>query len=99
MHAEIESIAGALAEAGLLAERRGVLPRAIDGITDDSRAVEPGWLFVAVRGTERDGHDFLDAAAKAGADAEAKRARKITCTWPIRLMVKTPRMPSSTMSA
>lgn len=69
MHAEIESIAEALAGAGLLAERRGALPRAIDGITDDSRAVKPGWVFVAVRGTERDGHDFLDAAAKAGAVA------------------------------
>ena len=31
--------------------------------------MRPGFLFVAVRGTERDGHDYLDAAAKAGATA------------------------------
>ena len=67
MHANVETIARALDEAGLLVERRGALPDAITGITDDSRAVRAGFLFVAVRGTERDGHDYLDAAANAGA--------------------------------
>src|SRR5262249_36531491 len=47
----------------------GALPATISGISDDSRAVTPGTLFVAVRGTERDGHDYLEAAAKAGAVA------------------------------
>ncbi|MDB4875908.1 MAG: UDP-N-acetylmuramoyl-L-alanyl-D-glutamate--2,6-diaminopimelate ligase [Gemmatimonadetes bacterium] len=69
MHADIETIAKALDEAGLLVERRGALPPVLSGITDDSRAVSPGGLFVAVRGTERDGHDYLDAAATAGASA------------------------------
>ncbi len=69
MHADIHTIAQALDEAGLLVERRGALPGEITGITDDSRAVVPGALFVAVKGTERDGHDYLDAAAKAGAVA------------------------------
>src|SRR5215510_1146683 len=69
MPAEIETIQRALDDAGLLVERRGVLPASISGITDDSRAVKPGFLFVAVRGSERDGHDFLDAAAQAGAVA------------------------------
>jgi UDP-N-acetylmuramoyl-L-alanyl-D-glutamate--2,6-diaminopimelate ligase len=69
MHADIDSIAKALDEAGLLVERRGTLPAGVNGITDDSRAVAPGHLFVAVRGTERDGHDYLAAAAKAGASA------------------------------
>src|SRR5215468_1360783 len=69
MPAEIETIRRALDDAGLLVERRGVLPASISGITDDSRAVKPGFLFVAVRGSERDGHDFLDAAAQAGAVA------------------------------
>jgi UDP-N-acetylmuramoyl-L-alanyl-D-glutamate--2,6-diaminopimelate ligase len=67
MHAEIESIAQALDDAGLLVERRGALPTSISGITDDSRAVSGGGLFVAVRGTARDGHDFLDVAAANGA--------------------------------
>lgn len=42
---------------------------AIERITADSRQVGPGTLFVAVRGTRSDGHDFLDAAAAAGASA------------------------------
>src|SRR6185436_9629609 len=67
MHAQLDTIAQALGEAQLLVERRGVFPDSITGITDDSRAVKPGSLFVAVRGSERDGHDYLDAAAKAGA--------------------------------
>jgi UDP-N-acetylmuramoyl-L-alanyl-D-glutamate--2,6-diaminopimelate ligase len=43
------------------------LPDAIDGVTDDSRAVRSGVAFVAVRGTTRDGHEFLAAAERAGA--------------------------------
>jgi UDP-N-acetylmuramoyl-L-alanyl-D-glutamate--2,6-diaminopimelate ligase len=69
MHADIETIARALDEAGLLVARRGALPRSISDITDDSRSVGAGSMFVAVRGTERDGHDFLSAAAGAGAVA------------------------------
>ncbi|MBI3567302.1 MAG: UDP-N-acetylmuramoyl-L-alanyl-D-glutamate--2,6-diaminopimelate ligase [Gemmatimonadetes bacterium] len=57
----------ALERAGLLVEVRGALPAAIGAITDDSRSVRPGALFVAVRGSARDGHEFLDAAAAAGA--------------------------------
>src|SRR3954470_6618033 len=77
MQAQLDMIAQALDEAKLLVERRGALPTTISGITDDSRAVKPGYVFVAVRGSERDGHDYLDAAAKAGAVAaiiqDAKR--------------------------
>ncbi len=67
MHADVATIANALDEAKLLLERRGAHPATVSGITDDSRRVAAGSLFVAVRGTERDGHDYLDAAAKAGA--------------------------------
>ncbi len=69
MSAQLEVIARALDEAGLLVERHGALPERLDDITDDSRSVKPGTLFVAVRGTERDGHDFLAAAKTAGAAA------------------------------
>jgi UDP-N-acetylmuramoyl-tripeptide--D-alanyl-D-alanine ligase len=41
---------------------------ALHGLTIDSRQVSPGQLFAAVRGV-RDGHDFVDAAAAAGAAA------------------------------
>jgi UDP-N-acetylmuramoyl-L-alanyl-D-glutamate--2,6-diaminopimelate ligase len=67
MHAQIDSIAHALDEAQLLVERRGALPAEVSGITDDSRAVQAGSLFVAVKGSERDGHDYLEGAASAGA--------------------------------
>jgi UDP-N-acetylmuramoyl-L-alanyl-D-glutamate--2,6-diaminopimelate ligase len=41
----------------------------IAGITEDSRAVKPGWLFVAVPGTRQDGHAFVDDAIGRGAAA------------------------------
>jgi UDP-N-acetylmuramoyl-L-alanyl-D-glutamate--2,6-diaminopimelate ligase len=69
MRHDTDPIARALDEAGLLVARRGSLPTSISDITDDSRAVRDGALFVAVRGTERDGHDYLGAAAGAGAVA------------------------------
>ena len=62
-------ITGALERAGLLAGVRGALPAAFGAVADDSRAVTPGALFVAVRGSTRDGHDFLESAAAAGAGA------------------------------
>ncbi|MBT8446417.1 MAG: UDP-N-acetylmuramoyl-tripeptide--D-alanyl-D-alanine ligase [Gammaproteobacteria bacterium] len=37
------------------------------GVSTDSRTLEPGALFVALRGENFDGHDWLDAAVAAGA--------------------------------
>ena len=42
---------------------------ALTGISYDSRAIEPGVLFVAIRGGYTDGHRFLDEARSAGAVA------------------------------
>jgi UDP-N-acetylmuramoyl-L-alanyl-D-glutamate--2,6-diaminopimelate ligase len=41
----------------------------VRGVTEDSRAVAPGDLFVAVPGLHVDGHDFVAAAEAAGAAA------------------------------
>lgn len=41
--------------------------RTVTGIAFDSRKVEAGFLFVAVRGTQVDGHDYLSRAVDAGA--------------------------------
>src|SRR5688572_6943534 len=67
MQISTSKIIDCLQNNGLLAEVRGTLPETIDGIADDSRHVKDGYLFVAVRGSERDGHNFLGAAATAGA--------------------------------
>ncbi len=41
----------------------------ISGLTDDSRDVRPGDLFVACRGLNHDGHDFIPQALEKGAIA------------------------------
>jgi UDP-N-acetylmuramoyl-L-alanyl-D-glutamate--2,6-diaminopimelate ligase len=70
------SVRDALARAGVLVEVRGSMPEQLSGITDDSRQVVPGSLFVAVRGTARDGHDFLDAVADKAAAAIVEDASR-----------------------
>ena len=47
----------------------GDTDREVSAVTFDSRGVTGGSLFVAVRGTEADGHRFIPAAVKAGAAA------------------------------
>lgn len=41
----------------------------LQGLTQDSRAVKPGYLFAALPGTKTDGRDFIEAAIQAGASA------------------------------
>lgn len=48
---------------------RGDFETPIAGITYDSRAVKPGYLFVALRGQAEDGHDFIKNALENGAVA------------------------------
>ena len=48
-------------------ECTGELNIPVYGITSDSRKVEQGFLFVATRGTQCDGHDFIPAAIAKGA--------------------------------
>jgi UDP-N-acetylmuramoyl-tripeptide--D-alanyl-D-alanine ligase len=43
--------------------------RIIKSVSTDSRAVEPGSLFVALKGLARDGHGYIAAAAARGAAA------------------------------
>lgn len=64
---EVARLLGALHAAGLLVSTRGVLPQTVSAITDDSRHVVRDALFLAVRGVQQDGHDFLPAAEQAGA--------------------------------
>src|SRR5215467_3874276 len=49
------------------ADRAGTLPAETSGISIDSRTLSRGDAFFAIQGDNRDGHDFVDAALKAGA--------------------------------
>ena len=48
---------------------QGDLSAAINGVTQDSRTIQPGDLFVAIPGFSVDGHQFLQAALDKGATA------------------------------
>ncbi len=54
----------------------GQLPEGVSGISIDTRTLQPGDAFFAIKGEAMDGHDFATAAVKAGAGllvvAEAK---------------------------
>ncbi len=52
-----------------LTETVGCTDLDITGIQMDSRLIEPGQLFVAVRGTQTDGHAYIDKAIEKGAAA------------------------------
>ena len=53
--------------AAMRALREGPLPPSIGGISIDSRTLGAGDAFFAISGDNRDGHDFVAAALKAGA--------------------------------
>jgi len=47
----------------------GDMNRNIAGITFDSREVKKGFLFIAVKGTKVDGHEYIEKAIESGASA------------------------------
>ena len=65
--------------AAMRADKSGALPADTAGISIDSRTLGKGDAFFAIQGENRDGHDFVEAALKAGAGlavvARAQRAR------------------------
>ena len=65
----VADIEAALSSHGLLVGVNGELPENCRGVSDDSRKIERGELFIAVRGWDSDGHDYLEAAAQRGACA------------------------------
>lgn len=52
-----------------LVSASGSMDREIEHIAFDSRKVKSGSLFVAVKGTQVDGHEYIDQAVKSGAVA------------------------------
>jgi UDP-N-acetylmuramoyl-L-alanyl-D-glutamate--2,6-diaminopimelate ligase len=55
----------------------------IRGVTCDSRAVQPGWLFVAVPGHKADGNAFVDDAIRRGAGAIVSSRPIYSCPVPV----------------
>ena len=53
--------------AALAARAEGAVPAAIEGISIDTRTLEPGDAFFAITGEARNGHDFVAAALEKGA--------------------------------
>jgi UDP-N-acetylmuramoyl-tripeptide--D-alanyl-D-alanine ligase len=66
MSAEPLWTSAAMAEA-MRATISGALPDAVTGISIDSRSIAAGEAYFAIKGDVHDGHDFVDAALKAGA--------------------------------
>ena len=61
----------------------GSLDTDISRITYDSRKVVPGVMFVALRGSKSDGHDYIDTAIGSGASAiVAETAPPENCSIP-----------------
>jgi UDP-N-acetylmuramoyl-L-alanyl-D-glutamate--2,6-diaminopimelate ligase len=52
-----------------IVERHGALDQVVTAVTDDSRAVAAGSLFVAVKGERVDGHRYVAQAIQSGAAA------------------------------
>jgi UDP-N-acetylmuramoyl-L-alanyl-D-glutamate--2,6-diaminopimelate ligase len=67
-------LVAALQRAGRLVEAATLPP--VTGLTADSREVSPGALFIAVRGSQADGHRFVPAAVERGAAALVVEARQ-----------------------
>lgn len=55
--------------APLNARVQGALPRAVEGVSIDTRTLAPGDLFFAIKGESSDGHDYVGKAFEAGAAA------------------------------
>jgi len=67
--------------AAMRAEKSGSLPADIPGLSIDTRGIGKGEAFFAIKGDNRDGHDFVEAALKSGAGF-AVVARTQTARFP-----------------
>ena len=63
----LSRVLDALRDAGLVTTQSASLPETIGDIVDDSRRVQAGSAFLAVKGATQDGHAWLPTARAAGA--------------------------------
>ena len=66
---DLQVVTAALGAAGLIEKIHGETDVEISGVTQDSRSVEPGNLFLAWSGSAWDAHGFVARAAEMGAAA------------------------------
>ena len=74
MQKQLQRLAELLPGAGIIGETDKI----ITDITADSRVVQQGSLFIALKGAHVDGHKFLAKAAEAGAVAALCRPERKT---------------------
>jgi UDP-N-acetylmuramoyl-tripeptide--D-alanyl-D-alanine ligase len=70
-----------VAQAAALLGQTDTAPIAFNGFSIDTRTLQPGNLFIAIKGERADGHDFLAAAQEKGA-AAALVTRLVDSTLP-----------------
>ncbi len=65
----LDELIAPLEKRGEVTKQRGDLRVRVTSLTDDSRQITPGTLFVAVKGDRVDGHSYVRQAVEAGAAA------------------------------
>jgi UDP-N-acetylmuramoyl-L-alanyl-D-glutamate--2,6-diaminopimelate ligase len=65
----LEELIAPLEKQGEVTHQRGDMHVHVASLTDDSRQIKPGTLFVAVKGERVDGHSYVRQAVTAGAAA------------------------------
>ena len=70
----------------------------ITGITNDSRKVRPGYLYVAIKGYKADGHNFIKKSIECGAQAIVSEERSSLDTNIPQIIVRDTRKALSSLS-
>ena len=70
----------------------------ITGITNDSRKVRPGYLYVAIKGYKADGHNFIKKSIECGAQAIVSEERSSLDTNIPQIIVRNTRKALSSLS-
>ena len=63
----------------------GAMPEGITGISIDTRTLQPGDAFFAIKGDRMDGHDYVTAAMKGGAALAVVAEEKLVALGGIRI--------------
>ena len=84
---------------GLVSNLEAIPQIPIYGLSSDSRAIQKGFVFIAVPGTQLDGHNFIDQALKNGAVAVITDSRDLADLPVPRIRVNDPRRAESLIAA